>query len=1263
MSTPNTDKQAATLRRRWPRWLGVGVLAVLALLAAALFWLLGTGSGLRFALGQATRLTDGALSVKQASGSLAGPTELKGLRYRTADGLDVRVDHARVDIGIWSLLAEHVHVQRLQAGDIRVALPKAAPPKPEQKSTRFSLRAPLNIQIDSAHIGHTEVTQAGQSLFVANSLDLAGKWTAQTAQVRTLKLVTPQGHVSLHGQMGFDSGYPGQLNGDFRWKTGKNTLDGTLTVRSDRRTATLDMALTQPTRTTLSLRLNQAAGDTWTAALEVPRFDPSQLLGPGDIQHLALSLHGHGDGRRGQFNGQITINGTRIDLTPMDLALDKQGNTLSLDPLTVRSPQVPGQLTARGQVHLDTSPISAQLALDWQGVQLPATLAGQRLDTHGKLQVHGTPAQFAAKGDIAIGPPKQLAQVALDISGSPSHIDITTLQVKQPKGELSAHGALDLGTPFGWQLTATAHQFNPGQLFAGWSGALNADLRTHGKLGPDTRQGVLELKKLDGTLRQRKLAGHGTLTLDNQGVVSGELALNSGRSRVHVNAAKGARNRVRMQLQVASLGDWLPDAQGHIDGHIDVSGLWPSLAVRAQLSGNGLVYADQRIKSLHLDAHMPNTQKPGGDIDLRAADAYVGGLHFDTVAISGHGNPSQHSLKLDAKGQPLTLHLALSGSQQAKQWHGRLQTLTLDAQGLPTWRLTQPAAMSWNGKGFSLDQACLSAGSPQLCLAADSQPDGSLKASYRLRALPLALLTTLAGDDLPVRAEGTLNGQGHITRSAKGVLGGQAEIDSDKGSVAYIDHPGQPLLRYSQFKAHADLNAQGQQLRVSANLNDGGHLAGQVTLQGKNNALNGEVQLDLKHLAFVELLSAEVANVKGQLDADLKLAGTLAKPVLGGHAQVQGLGMEIPAAGITLADGQFRVATGDQQQLTVQGHITSGKGQLKVDGQAGLAPGSTATLHVSGEQVTAADIPAARVIISPDLKLSQDKSGLDVTGTLHIDSANVDLNKLPGAGAAQSSPDVVVVDEKQQAQRAQSMPISAKVMVQLGDHTHLKGFGLNGRLYGALRVNEAPGHATTGQGQVQVDGTYRAYGQDLTISQGRLLFAGTPINNPGLDIRAVRKLNPNATIDQGQEVGLQIRGTAQRPIMTVFSNPAMEQSDALSYMITGKPLSQVRGGEGSMVTGAAQALGSAAGDLLAKRVGSRIGIDQIGVSNNDALGGASAFTVGKYLSPRLYLSYGVGLFEPGQVITMRYRLSHRWNIEIENATDFNRASLNYRLEK
>jgi translocation and assembly module TamB len=123
----------------------------------------------------------------------------------------------------------------------------------------------------------------------------------------------------------------------------------------------------------------------------------------------------------------------------------------------------------------------------------------------------------------------------------------------------------------------------------------------------------------------------------------------------------------------------------------------------------------------------------------------------------------------------------------------------------------------------------------------------------------------------------------------------------------------------------------------------------------------------------------------------------------------------------------------------------------------------------------------------------------------------------------------------------------------------------------------------------------------------------------------------------------------------------MAQSEALSYIVTGKPLSGLKSGEGDMLGTAARALGTAGGDLLAKGLGTRLGVDAT-VSDSTALGGA-AFTVGKYLSPKLYLSYGVGVFDPGQVVTLRYLMSRRFNFEAENATTGTRAGINYRYER
>ena len=63
-----------------------------------------------------------------------------------------------------------------------------------------------------------------------------------------------------------------------------------------------------------------------------------------------------------------------------------------------------------------------------------------------------------------------------------------------------------------------------------------------------------------------------------------------------------------------------------------------------------------------------------------------------------------------------------------------------------------------------------------------------------------------------------------------------------------------------------------------------------------------------------------------------------------------------------------------------------------------------------------------------------------------------------------------------------------------------------------------------------------------------------------------------------------------------------------------------------------------------------------------ALGG-SVIGVGKYLSPKLYVSYGVSLLGTGQVLTLKYLLRAGFDIEVESSTRENRASVNWRLER
>jgi translocation and assembly module TamB len=210
---------------------------------------------------------------------------------------------------------------------------------------------------------------------------------------------------------------------------------------------------------------------------------------------------------------------------------------------------------------------------------------------------------------------------------------------------------------------------------------------------------------------------------------------------------------------------------------------------------------------------------------------------------------------------------------------------------------------------------------------------------------------------------------------------------------------------------------------------------------------------------------------------------------------------------------------------------------------------------------------------------------------------------------------------------------------------------LAGTLKGEFSVRDQPGRTTLARGGLEVGGSYKAYGQALEITRGRLSYASTPLDNPALDIRAEREFDE-------VKVGVRVRGTAFAPELTLWSEPPLDQAEQLSWLVLGRPLRSASQADGAQLSQAAAAFG---GNLLAKRLGARMGLDEVGVADSRALGGA-ALTVGKYLSPKLYVSYGVALFGSGQVVTFKYLLSRLWSVQIDSGQE-NRAALTYRRER
>jgi translocation and assembly module TamB len=177
-----------------------------------------------------------------------------------------------------------------------------------------------------------------------------------------------------------------------------------------------------------------------------------------------------------------------------------------------------------------------------------------------------------------------------------------------------------------------------------------------------------------------------------------------------------------------------------------------------------------------------------------------------------------------------------------------------------------------------------------------------------------------------------------------------------------------------------------------------------------------------------------------------------------------------------------------------------------------------------------------------------------------------------------------------------------------------------------------------------------------------VIFAG-PIDNPQLNIEAVRRIDSDNVV-----VGVRIQGSASAPVSTLFSEPPMNESNILAYLVLGRPLTASSGGDNNqLLANAATSLGLAGGGFLAQSlIGKKLGLD-VGVETinpgNTGNTQSSAFMIGKYLSPRLYIGYGVGILQRFNVFRIRYTLFKHLIIQAETGGIQTGADLFYDLER
>jgi translocation and assembly module TamB len=674
--------------------------------------------------------------------------------------------------------------------------------------------------------------------------------------------------------------------------------------------------------------------------------------------------------------------------------------------------------------------------------------------------------------------------------------------------------------------------------------------------------------------------------------------------------------------------------------------------VTARLDGRDLGYDTLRIGEVQLQADWAET---GGRAVLHAAGLASGDLLVDAIDSELTGTPDAHALGLTATAPDLQLSLGARGGLAEGSWRGELQRLALTEPVLGSWLLRAPAKLELGTERLHSSQLCLDQqqADTRLCLAGGWAQATGLAAEGELRGLDLApFAAQLPGE---VEFSGQLAGDFQVSGPLDNPRA-QLHLRPSDGrlSLATDDEPLE--LAYRDARLTASFADDSGSAELSLRLGDGGHADGRLTLgKGPDRALAGQVSAQFPDLELVEGFVPDLTEVRGRLQLDMTLAGTVAAPRAAGQLQVLEASANLPAAGLELRDIALAVRGDGQGPLQLSGGVRSGDGRLQVRGEVDPAAsgGPAVDLRITGEAFQVARLPEAVVEIAPQLRLAgQGPYHLD--GTLRIPKARIELEELP-SGSVSVSDDEVVVGEEAPPGRGGPSNLTAAVRVELGEAVTFKGFGLSTGLTGALDA-AVDDQGSRLHGKIELrDAAYQAYGQDLKVEQGRLLFAGPP-DNPELDMRAVRESR-----DGRVKAYLDVRGPAAKPRLRVFSEPTLPEAEALAYLLTGRGLDQAGQQEGVNIAAAALSLGLAQGEPLLQDLGNRLGLDELRYEGGTDPSAGGALVLGKYLNPNLYLGYSQGLFNPEGAVLLRLKLSERLDVESRAGTE-QAIDLLYRYE-
>jgi translocation and assembly module TamB len=1215
---------------------GILILTAVAVPSAALYYFAFTEPGLQFLFAK----------IPHKAGNTG--LEFLGVRGTVAHGIhidQVEIDHhlvhltfknvnARVELT--PLLFQTVRTKGASIESAAVEIKRRRiPPKP---ATPFFLPRWLIVSADQLRVGSaTLAVYNGYHLEYSN---LQASGIARHRKVRFYQLTGQSGHLDIEGTGELLAYDPLRINfqNKLTWTPEDQPAWSVHTVsQGDLNRLEVTAHSLAPFRADytgqfLSLT-NQWhwQGRALIHDLDVTAWGGNRILG---LISGHVNLQGNANGFR--IHGPLNSAGLDAGLFDSEFEGAYNNHVLWAKHIGVTHRGSGAHASAGGTIEVVKNGPRLNLRGTWQDFRWP--LVGKVAPFHsstGEYTLEGTwPYSVHATG---MAQAKDLPPMPTTIVGELARDRFTFTQgdVDLYGGHATVSGETIWTPADSWAFAGHIADVNSALLRTDLPGRLSFNFATQGQRFDGNGDFSVDIHDISGRLRGVPASGSGKFARTATTWQFDKLRMALGGTNLALDGHLNGTFDLRFAVSAKDLSLLSPDSRGTLEGNGTIRGTTREPIVAATMHASGIQHEGINIRDLLADIDFNPSPQYESKVTARVRTLVYRDRTLDELSFKLNGRSSNYDVRLDAKALGMSLAAMANGPLNNGVWQGRMQSMQIAGTESLRLKLEHPVGLVVSSDEVRGERMCMVGTPGSICADGQWNPR-QWNATFNANQMPLSTFT--AGMTRAVEYSGQINFVAHAAGVAGELPEGNIRADltdavlSHKLSSGRIDHA---KIGSGFITLNANRNIVAGEVGLESG--DVGTIKGALVAQrtvGNWQAMpvQGELHAHTDQLGLVTLYVPDIDRAAGHLDGDMKIAGTLGTPLVDGSLKISDGEIDYYQVNMGMRQLAFAARLTDNG-VDFNGSTRIGSGVAHATGRLewrnSLPYGM---VHVEGSNLRVTDVPEAQIDASPNLQFNINGRKIDVTGSVKVPYAKIVPADM--TGAVRSSSDEVVVGQEQ-TDPTKRFEVTSTINLGLEDKVSIDTSGLTGRLTGNVTVRSGYDEATTAQGELSIEqGKYSAYARKLDIQRGRLIYTGGPIANPGLDIRAVKEF-------PGVIAGVNVRGTLIQPRMSFFSDPSLTQSQIASLILSGGSFESAQGGRQS---GGNEMLAQG-GAILAQQLGSKVGIEDVSLESD--LTNETSLVLGRYLSPRLYVSYGIALTEQLNVLKLRYSLGDRWTIKTE----------------